>query len=456
MIWVRIQRTTEQKNFLYLPPLLAHKLPSPLQIQFGHIKKLVFIQLLPEIALNNNSYHNPLPIQMSERLVEELLIQDSIIYQLRYTDQVLHLGPVIGLLLGDQRHYYHSSFMKEFTDEMSAYEKIGGLVIAFKECGIQFPEMCIYGLYYSPGEKKWHYGRLPLPTVVFRRAFKKTDTALQKLNTVKEVNVFNSLRLDKWQLYDKLKDFPIFRPYLPETEKLKDTKVLNKFVTTYPWIIIKPTDLSRGRGICIIKRIDDNQLLVHDYSQENCNPLIIERWRLPGYLRTNHFFERDYIIQPYLNLSKINGAPWDIRVVMQKDQNNHWRCHGIECRLAEGNSLLTNVSRGGQALFINQAAKLAFGSKIHPRKFKNDVLQIAKKFCRIMDDLGEHFAEFGLDIAVDVNKHYWFIEANIRPSFNGFKKLSYQNYLNICQAPILYAAFQAGFGRERKQFDTEI
>ncbi|MDR3644638.1 MAG: YheC/YheD family protein, partial [Clostridia bacterium] len=59
---------------------------------------------------------------------------------------------------------------------------------------------------------------------------------------------------------------------------------------------------------------------------------------------------------------------------------------------------------------------------------------------------GEHFAEFGMDIAVDRQKKLWLIEANVFPSFKGFKKTDRETYLSIRYQPLLYALSLTEFG----------
>jgi glutathione synthase/RimK-type ligase-like ATP-grasp enzyme len=56
-----------------------------------------------------------------------------------------------------------------------------------------------------------------------------------------------------------------------------------------------------------------------------------------------------------------------------------------------------------------------------------------------MDTFGEHFAEFGIDIAIDIDKNLWLIEANVFPSFKGFKLLDRKIYNKIRYTPLLYA-----------------
>jgi hypothetical protein len=147
-------------------------------------------------------------------------------------------------------------------------------------------------------------------------------------------------------------------------------------------------------------------------------------------------------------LAKIQGSAWDIRVVMQKNIKHEWVCHGIECRLAKGGKLITNISRGGSALSISEALKLSFGSKVVPSVIKKEIIDICKQLCLRLEKEGDVFAEFGMDIAIDIHQKYWIIESNLRPSYNGFKRyMDYNNYLFLCSAPLAYAGSLAGFER---------
>ena len=76
---------------------------------------------------------------------------------------------------------------------------------------------------------------------------------------------------------------------------------------------------------------------------------------------------------------------------------------------------------------------------------KENVKKAAFRFCQILDKTNEHFAEIGLDFACDIDKNVWFIEANTKPSFQGFQSISEKNYSYLSTAPLHYAASLAGF-----------
>jgi hypothetical protein len=129
---------------------------------------------------------------------------------------------------------------------------------------------------------------------------------------------------------------------------------------------------------------------------------------------------------------------------MQKHKGNVWDCTGIECRVSCKDSHITNISRGGYALTLQEALEQSFikDYELLPAKI-NDFCQ---KFCINMDKMNHHFAEFGIDIAVDVDKNIWLIEANVFPSFKGFKVIDRKTYLTIRYNPLLYALSLTQFG----------
>lgn len=232
---------------------------------------------------------------------------------------------------------------------------------------------------------------------------------------------------------------------LPETYEVHETETVLNHLKKYSIVILKPTDLSRGRGIFILRQKNVEDIEVIDCLKKDNKTTLIKESELEYFLRNGGFFSHHYIVQNRLELATVNGSPFDIRVIMHKSRDNRWRCSGIECRIAGMDNMISNIARGGKALSVNRTLLLAFGPGIPAASIKKQVVEISSNICRCMDKTGELFAEFGLDIAVDKYGHLWFIEANVRPSFKGFKLMDYKNYLYICSRPIIYAVHLAGF-----------
>jgi glutathione synthase/RimK-type ligase-like ATP-grasp enzyme len=444
MNWIKVEACSDlaqgNKHYVCVHPDLVPGIQSEneLFIKVGSKQICAGIQVDPNRETE--------VIQLSNSLIDELCIPLTQQYQMKINHNHMQLGPIIGLMLGEQRYCYHHSFMQEYTDAMVLSLDLGGLVIAFKSCSIDWENEYIYGLYFDHSSKEWEYSKLPIPETIFRRGFTTNDPAAKKLQAFTGNRLFNSMKLNKWQIYDKLSHYPDFTKYLPKTAILTRDS-LAEFIHHYNRVIIKPTDLSRGRGIITLEKQEEH-LILQEHIDDDIplkSQVTIENVKL--YLSNKGFFNGKHIIQNYLNLSKINGSPWDIRIIMQKDENLQWQCNGIECRLADSNHYITNISRGGRALKLDQSVNLAFGSQISASVIEQKLISISSEFCTIMDLSEGHYAEFGLDFAVDADQQYWFIEANVRPTFNGFKQLNYQEYLRLCSAPIVYAAALTGYKR---------
>lgn len=456
MIWINIKNHESSGDMIYFPQNLAEILPKQVKLQFGLRSMEVTVHPMKDIKVQvKNTFDTPIEIQCGEEVIKKLLISETLVYQLIYKEETLQIGPVIGFLLGEQSYYCDDRNMQGLTRGMGIYSEIGGLFIAFKDISIDWDNMIINGLYYENETMKWKYGTLPMPSVVFRRAFYTSEKVVKKLIRLTGNKVFNSTRFDKWAMHKILEKDHNFKEYLPETQALVAVELFHNSIEKYKRIILKPSGLSRGRGICFVHKLEDS-FGIYDYRISDLPRFyILEKNEIDEYI-TNNFVDKNYIIQQQLQLATINGAPFDIRIVMGKNEDKSWYCRGIECRKAGPKNKITNISRGGQALSVNNAIRLAFGPTVDSNKIRRELISLAEEFCRLMDESGEHFAEFGLDLAIDSQQRYWFIEANVRPVFRGFKNMDYDNYLHIRHMPLLYAASIAGFGREERDSESKI
>ncbi len=453
MIWIKVHRNDTSslenpQNIIYVSQDFADKLKTQTKLVFGQVEISISVKAISSLPnCMGTEFEEPALIGFSSCAFDQLLMQESSVYQMNISETAIHIGPVIGFLLGDQHYYYHHRRLKGLSYALGAYEKVGGLFIAFRKCSINWEEKCIYGLYFNYEAQRWQYGKLPFPSVIYRRGFNSKNNFVNECKDLVNWKVFNEIRFDKWQFHNKLLEDDVLQQYLPETLLLTVDHVAT-LLKKYSKVILKPTKLSRGRGISVLTAIDDGQLKVHDYRR--FTDFKMPKAQLSEFLNEGNYLKGDYIVQQFLEVPRIDDSPWDIRVVMQKNRWKRWICNGIECRLAVAGKLIANISSGGKALELSEALQLAFGTEVDSVQIRKAIHSISMKFCKMMDSTGYHFAEFGLDLAMDQELHYWFIEANVRPSFNGFKTLDERIYRQICYEPIFYSAAIAGFGWEDK------
>lgn len=446
-MWISMEVAPGNKEVIVLPQGVDINIEYQRKVVFGRNFSNAYIKLSNELDfVGGDNYDNPMKIIISSKLVDKLKIQPEVTYQMKIEGRKIAIGPIIGLLLGPHDYLYSPEHMRKYSDRFGIYKEIGGLIYAFSERTIDWKNSTIYGLFYNWKNKKWEYGTFPIPAAIYRRDFHSRNETIEKLMEATSGRMFNSWRFGKFYLYKHIKKSRTLIEYLPETEVTEDYRQVKRFIDNVGNVILKPIYLSRGRGICIICK-EEEGYKISDYRYRQVKELFIENSeKLKEFLITNKDFFDNYLIQRYLQLAKVDGAPFDIRVVMQKNVEEKWQCSGVECRVAAKKSLITNISRGGYALTLNEALERAFDLEEEKReKMKGAIYDICLNLCKSLDRLNHHFAEFGIDIALDEEGKPWIIEANVFPSFKGFKKMDYDTYLGIRYTPMLYAAHLAGF-----------
>ncbi|WP_066320430.1 YheC/YheD family protein [Bacillus sp. FJAT-29814] len=458
-VWIKFSAFEDEELTLKLPGELMKSTSSELNVlQFGVKEQPCNIVKEGAVLLKNNTFHTPIEILISRSLLTKLHIPNDIVYQLHISSQKVIIGPTIGLLLGEKNQLYTPAYMEKFSDRLGIYEKFGGLVIAFSSRSIDWEEKIAYGMIYDPIHKKWEYGTAPIPAAIYRRNFHQKADRIKQLIELTDDKLFNSHHYKKSDLLN-LQDEKKMKNHLPDTHLYKNMNELIEFVNEKQKVILKPVSLSRGRGIFVIEQnageSGEGYILYDHRKGFRLQHLIPDAKGLEEMLSNLNIFHEKYLYQTYIPLLKVNNRPFDVRVVMQKYDKEDWICTGIECRVAGENEVLTNIARGGEAMTLEEVVKET-GIDLSFEKVQKSILKLCRKFCRLLDKKeNAHFAEFGLDIGLDQEGFPWIIEANIFPSFKGFKAMDMNTYLTIRYQPIIYAVHLQGFAVTEAEGGTE-
>lgn len=447
-MWARLEILPFSNHTIFFPShLKGLNINSIYKIFFGTRSSWAEIKEYRDFSDSTGTdINSPVIIKISHYLLKRLFLIDMLTYQIVINNeqQRIEIGPLLGMLLGNNSHLYHPRYMLKYSDRMGIYSRIGGLIGAFSAQAVDWNEKIVSGLYFESSSSAWKFGSFPLPTVIYRRNFHTDPEIIKRLISFTKGKFFNSHRFTKYELYQYINDSILLREYLPPTARTENNHQITSFINDYKKAILKPVELSRGRGICIIEKQGLNYH-VTDYRERTPQATILDSAELENFLAKNPSFLHKYLIQKYLTLATIDECNFDIRVVMQKNVLHEWQCSGIECRVANSDFHLTNISRGGYALPLDEALYRAFPLKENQQTLNKAIHNLSSELCIYLDSMGEHFAEFGLDIALDCNQRLWLIEANVFPSFKGFKTLNYDTYLLIRHTPLLYALSLTNF-----------
>ena len=382
-------------------------------------------------------------VKLSRDLFEELLLLEGIEYQIIVEQGCLKLGPIIGLLMANNKASISKNSLSKLMNYTLIYPQIGGLLVAFSTDSIDLENKCIQGYCYNPqsGRKglPWHEGTFPLPNTIFSRALVSEDMIL-KLK--KETNncFFNSCYFNKWEFYKMISKNRTYSEYIPYTKLVTGINEVEEIATKYGAAYLKPINGTLSRGLYKVTKVGDDygiqgkqggevQLLSSEEAKRHIYGII-----------KGH----KYIAQQSITPLKVNGRHMDFRVIMQKDQTLDWQCTGIVALIGGRGDICTNW--GNTSAFEDIFYKVFNLSQLQIYKKKREVIGACKGICKILDSTGENYGDLGFDIVIDENYSVWVLEANKRhyhsvPLWINDVQTFYQTKSN----PIKYAAAQAGF-----------
>ena len=285
-----------------------------------------------------------------------------------------------------------------------------------------------------------------LPTLVWNRCLKSTISSFNdELKHVYKITPHWSTSLpNKWRVYCALQKNKHMTPYLPLTILLNDTNQWLCYLTGWQdGFFIKPTCGSHGQKTYHVMENNKQNVWIIKETRLCKQPfvrLFHDREDIVKWLK-NLSQQQSFIIQPYLNLN-YNSCPFDVRVLMQKNENGKWSFTGSIVREGLLGTLTSNLSGGGKAIpaltFLNEVYGEAKAQKISAK-----IKELSFVIPTLLEQNFGRFGELGLDFGVDPIGQTWLLEVNSKPGRKGFfmagtkkstrhtitKPLSYARYL---------------------------
>jgi glutathione synthase/RimK-type ligase-like ATP-grasp enzyme len=422
------------------------KIPAQQQvyIQFGSFRHAVTLVPVPKFK----------GLRMSQTLARRMGIFTGTTLRLRYqpVSRTLYMGPLIGVLVSrdhpnqiDKPFGDITMFCRELTDACRAQ---GAYVYFFTPGAIGASFTTVEGWVYTNG---WHQLTLPAPDVVNNRlTSRKLENQPIVQNFIKEIrqrynaHVFNEKFLDKSEVFDALKRDSSLLKYLPESHSLQNVNQLKSMCAKYRSVFLKPVKGSLGKGIIRITRVEPESweasfTTVNGTRRQSFNSLT--KLFAATKMRANRF-----LIQQGLELIEVGGRPVDFRALTQKNLMGKWVITSIVSRTAGNHQFVSNLARGGTLATVREAV---MKSKL-PSAFREDASERLQKasldIARGVDTyISAHFAELGIDLALDTSGRVWLLEVNSKPSKNDNTPLTEGKIRPSVRMIIQYARFISGF-----------
>ncbi|MEF2968847.1 YheC/YheD family protein [Paenibacillus sp. M1] len=307
----------------------------------------------------------------------------------------------------------------------------------------------ISGFCYENGG--WQRKLFPPPDIVYDRCFthdrrnqQRKKEALYRLSRAHPFVYLARGLSGKWRVYQALRKFPDISPHLPETTPYEDPAQLMAWLEKHDGeAFLKPQNGTHGKRTLYIKTSahKDGMKLI---GRDGRNSVLRRRFptRAEGLEWIDKFIgDRPFLMQPYLALSTQQGEPYDIRVLMQKNETGAWELTGMAVRVGQKYALTSNLHGGGTA----RKAMPFLTRELGETAARHTLSLIRKLALAIPEALESHFgrlAELGIDFGVDRQGEVWVLEANSKPGRSSFSRIGdRKSARRSIDNPISYARY---------------
>lgn len=371
-------------------------------------------------SLNDKGRSLQIPLSLARSL--KLPFPGQCLLSYREDDEI-RIGPLIGVLTGDK----DDSSGRRGRDTVRQLMRVGknkSYIFGFARKDVNWGNETVIGAFpqMSGG---WLRRKVPLPDVVYnrylnRRAERSLPMTIFKGRLVgKQIPVFNWSFFDKGDVYRRLESDQAHK-YVPESIVSPSTKQIKELMEKHPFIYLKPSNGSAGRGIYRLAYVPKSgYFAMYRSGGKNVQTRYSRFGTLMHMLAKRNHMHR-YIAQQGVRLIEIGGCPIDFRFHMTKNGDNEWVISGIGAKKAGKGSVTTHVRTGGQLLEPKRALNKVFGSRAGKvlNKARKTAIELAEAVERIYP---ETLGELGLDIGIDRKGNVWLFEANAKPGRTIFK-----------------------------------
>ncbi|MDD2586477.1 MAG: YheC/YheD family protein [Syntrophomonadaceae bacterium] len=439
---------------IFISQSLIYKLAIPVQ-PFVQVRVGSLI-VTARMVMKKNSRKS---YMLSPDLARALYIKKHRRLRIRYDQEndSIHLGPTIGILssyLPNREEFDPRSTQAELIFLSDMGKKLSGQTYIFTPGSINWANKTARGYTYrhvSPARGIWVSSIYPLPDVVYDRISSRTSegrkvvkSTKRRLMEISSLKYFNPSFLNKWKVYQMLIGNPELQLYLPETRQL-NLESLEEMLEKYPALYLKPSNGSLGKGIIKVRHDNKGNLRYVIYRGRRIRSQASNAEEL--FKKTRKARKgRAYIVQSDLNLATFTGAPFDIRIIYQKNSRGEWQISKKFVRIAPRGSSISNLSSGGRPEKSSRVLKRLFRKK----SVINEKNAEIKKLCSIVaktleEACNANFGELGLDIGITKDGNPCLIEVNSKPRKTTETQLSAAIVRNTFRRPLEYSIYLAGF-----------
>lgn len=281
----------------------------------------------------------------------------------------------------------------------------------------------------------WKPDIFTLPAFIYDRCYYSNSRHAREFSVVQQLKRrahFLSTGLpNKWKVYEQLSRDPIIASFLPKTIKVATFEDIIQQLLERKKIVLKPIFGTHGKGMFFIELTRSSQLLIqtHRNGKKMIKTFSMDKFR--AWYRTQQL-ENRYILQPFLHLTNKNNQPFDIRILVQKNDVGKWQEIGRGIRVGKRGNFVSNLHNGGKVQSFSRHLK-------QNRKVNLQLDTLVNVLPSILDKHFHPLFELGIDIGIEPTGKCWLLEVNSKPGYRTI--LSAVNIEKLSEHPLRYCLY---------------
>lgn len=334
------------------------------------------------------------------------------------------LQQIIAILTMDDDTRPFSGNHQNFIDLIKVGRERGALVYVTRAKDLKLGQKRINGFLYHSESRTWSQVLVPFPHVVYNRIPNRKDEQKPEVQQLlkaclrhSKLKLFNPSFFYKWTLFEWLNKSKLTRKYVPATRRLAGPTDLERMLSLFPQIYLKPVKGKAGAGIMRVEhsRTRPVPYVLRVQATKQSKAISYSSFAKLWSAVKSATSSEEYIVQQGIQLTRYENRPFDLRVLVQKNGQGEWSLTGIGARVAGKSSITTHVPRGGSIHEPEVVLTAALGGETARRTLLK-VRMAALSIARQIEKASKHMlGEMSMDLGVDVTGQIWFFEANSRP-----------------------------------------
>ncbi|CAM3741610.1 YheC/YheD family protein [Cohnella lubricantis] len=295
----------------------------------------------------------------------------------------------------------------------------------------------------------WIREARPAPSLAYDRAwprdgaaYERHRTSMNRMRASGRLRLLNSKLPGKAAVLRALLRAPELRRWLPPTALYRGEASLTAWLDRCGGAaFLKPSSGSQGRRVIVLSRDSGMSgiVTVRGRTSSNRSYRLIGQPESEAIARIHRWIgNRTYLMQPALELQGLDGEPFDLRILMQRDGEGRWARTGLAARRGRSGAVTTNLHGGGEARNAQQYLTDLFGEREADSLLAELQDAADAVLIRIEESFGP-FAELGLDFGIDRTGQCWFLEANSKPGRASMACAGEAAAAEAAERPLAYA-----------------